>query len=126
MNLVGVAQYLEDEGVATRGISVFVNNMPAGCDQGLLMRHPFGGTEIDHELPGYRKTSFMLIARAKDFETVDALMVEATTALTVSEADLPGMRVNYMRPRNEPLPFANTDAGNIELLVHMDACYVIV
>jgi hypothetical protein len=124
MNLEGVVEILEAQGVATPGKDLFINFMPAD-KVGLLLRPPFGGTPIDHELPGYRSTSFMLVVRHPNPSLGKELMAAATAALTIDNAVAGNMRINYMRPRTEPLVYQPSAGGNIELITDIDASYVL-
>lgn len=127
MNLAGMAEILENAGVGVRGRTIFVNNMPADAPTAVLLRPSFGGTPIDHELPGFVKGSFMLIVRAKRYEEGETLMKAAMTALTrQDEFTDAGMRVNYLRPQHEPLVYAPSRGGLVEFTTDIDACYVAV
>lgn len=124
MKLEPMAERLESEGLGSQGDDIFINFMPAE-KTGLLLRYPFGGVMIDHDLPGYRKGSFQLIARGKDYETALELINQAIAALEMEEADLTGLRVKYMRPRHDPFTFPTSVGNNVEFLVNIDVCYVI-
>jgi hypothetical protein len=126
MNLESVAEMLEDAEVGIQGTDIFVEFIPASCSQGILLRQPFGGTQIDYDLPGYRKTSFMLIARAKTYSAGKTLIDNAVAALTVDNEEVTNMHINYMRPQTDPFFYAPSAGGNVEFVVHIDACYVIV
>jgi len=125
VRLESIASYLQAQSVGTQGQDIFINAMPALDEAGILLRQPFSGTAIDHELPRYRKTSFMLITRARTMQAAKILMDAAVATLTVSNSDaLTDLHVNYIRPRHEPIAFAPTPGNMTELLVNMDACYV--
>lgn len=125
MNLTAVATILEDAGVGTIGKSIFINMMPPDAP-GILLRQYFGGTRIDHELPGYRKTTFMLIARANEYTEGEALINDAVKALTIEiSEEKAGVYWNYMRPETEPFVYAESPGAAIEFQVNIDACYVL-
>ena len=63
MNLVPIAQLIEDAGLAKSGTDLFLHSFPAEIETGVLVRSPLGGTKVDYELPEYRKTSFQIIVR---------------------------------------------------------------
>lgn len=124
MNLLGVVDILESAGVAQTGDSLFINFMPTDR-MGILLRDPFGGTKIDHELPGYRATSFMLVVRHSEYTTAETLMKDAVTALTMEGKVAGGMKINYMRPRTEPLVYQPSPANNVEMITNIDCSYVL-
>lgn len=124
MNLEGVVEILEAAGVATPGRDLFINFMPAD-KVGVLLRPPFGGTPIDHELPGYRSTSFMLVVRHPNPTVGKTLMADATAALTMDNAIAGAMHINYMRAQTEPQIYQPSAGGNIELITNIDASYVL-
>jgi hypothetical protein len=124
MNLEGVAEILDSAGVAMMGTSLFINFMPTDYE-GVLLRDPFGGTPIDHELPGYRATSFMLIVRKKDYVVAKDIMQQAVEALTLSDLQAGGMQINYMRPRGEPVAYQPSPGGLIEMITNIDCSYVL-
>jgi len=125
MNLESIAERIEAQSVATRGRDLFLNLMPGEIPVGLLLKEPFGGTEIDHELPGYRKASFQIISRSEDYAEAKELIEQAVEALTMVDTALTDMQVHYMRPRHEPFTFPLTVGNRLEFLVNMDLCYVI-
>lgn len=123
MNLEGIVEILEASDVAKAGESLFINFMPTDR-YGVLLRDPFGGTPIDHELPGMRETYFMLIVRHNDPNTAKALMAAAMEALTLQLVEQGGMHINYMRPRTDPLMYQPSIGDNIEMITNIDVSYV--
>jgi hypothetical protein len=127
MNLRPIVTMLEDAGLGAAGRTIFVNMMPAECEDGILVRQYFGGTKIDHELPGYRKTTFMLICRSKDYERAETLIEQAVTALTIKEeTERDGIVWKFMRPDTEPFVYPLSVGGLLEFQVNIDAAYVLV
>ena len=124
MNLEGVAAILEAGKVAVSGKNMFINFMPTEYE-GILLRHPFGGTPIDHELPGYRSTSFMLIVRMKNYSQARDIMTKAVNAVTLEGVEAGGMQINYMRPRAEPLVYQPSAGGLVEMITNIDCSYVL-
>lgn len=127
MILEAVAAMLEDAGIGTTGKDIFVHTIPAGPTPAILLRQHPGGTMIDHYLPTYRKTTFMLIVRAREHTVGLDLINQAVSAITLTtEQTLQGILWKYMRPENEPYIYPTSVGGNIEFEVNIDACYVIV
>lgn len=127
MSLTKIAEILEDAGVGTRGREIFVNFLPAPSREGILLRDPFGGMTIDHELPGFRQTDFMLISRANGYQASMELMTKAIDALgALKKVERHGLYIHYMRARHEPFAYAPSPSGLVEMIVNIDSCWVIV
>lgn len=130
MKLEAIATKLAGEGLGlVQAQNLFVHHMPADTTPGVMLRFYFGGTDIDPELPGYRKTSFQMIVRDSDYARGMALANSISTALnsdtTASAFTIPGItQVNYIRPRSEPFVYPLSAGSQWEFLVTFDACYV--
>lgn len=123
MKLETVAKMIELAGVGIRGVDIFIGHMPAERD-GILLRQPFGGTPIDHELPGWLKTDYQLIVRAKTYLAGDSLIKAAIMAASTLNGVTASAKFLYMRPRHQPLNYPISPGSRFEFVVNMDACYV--
>ncbi len=124
MNLEVIIDRLEQKGVGESGKSLFINFIPQDLT-GILLRDYFGGTRVDHELPGRFKAKFMLIARERDYESARALVIAASKALTVkSREQLGSVAFDYMRPMGLPFAYAPTPGQNVEVALNLECCYV--
>lgn len=124
MNLIDVLTVLEDEGYGRIGASLFLSNMPLEISEGVMVRNPLTGVKIDHELPGYFKTTFQLIIRGKDLPIAMAKADEISKLLTMYETELDTMHVNYMRPQTKPIPYPITKSNLIEVTANFEVCFV--
>lgn len=123
MKLEAIAQRLQTTGVGTQGKDIHIGHMPAERD-GILLRQPFGGSDIDHELPGWRQTSFQLVVRGKSFKDTQALIKNAVVQLTMLESPCSTIYVRYMRPKHDPLSYPLSAGGRFEFVVNMEVCYI--
>lgn len=123
MNMLPIANKLELEYLGVQGETLFINFMPMECKQGILLRSPLSGTEIDAELPGYYKTQFMLIVRGHDYIAANTLMESCMRTLTMYEQDLDDIYVKYMRPSTLPVTFPVSDGNFYELKVEFSIAY---
>jgi hypothetical protein len=119
-----VANLIHNAGVAVKNTNLFVNSIPAEKN-GILLRQGFGGSKINHYIPGYRETYFMLIVRGKEYQEALDLINAAVSAVTVGETLTATVRFNYMRPDMEPFPYAFTPGDRIEFVVNIDVCYCV-
>jgi hypothetical protein len=128
MSLETIALILEDADCGIRGENIFVNMIPSEVVEGILLRQPFGGFMIDHELPGFRNTSFGLIVRSREYSSGLALIEKATNALSVTGETMWGtnMQVKFARPRHEPFVYPLSVGNLFEFITNIDLAYVIV
>jgi hypothetical protein len=124
MDLMPIANKLEYEGLGVPGKTLFVNFMPMECKEGILLRSPLAGTNVDHELPGYYKTEFSLIVRSHQFTNAGALAQEAMTTLCLAEQMLDDLYIHYLRPKKLPVAFPVSDGNYYEVMVVFEVVYV--
>lgn len=123
MKLEIVKDMIEKAGVATFGEDLFIGMMPLEAQIGVLLRH--SGIPIDHELPGYFKGQFRIVARAPAYLDAQELMQRVTQAITVRvETRASGVLVRYLRAVSTPAPFPVSDGDLIEFNCNFDIAYI--
>lgn len=125
MNLLPIADYLEDGGFGSKSKSIFINQMPVNAKNAVLLRNPIEGTEIDHELPGYYKTYFEMTVRSADYQKGEQKALEISQYMNVSDALIGDMSVKYLRPCNLPVAYPLSDGDLIEFRVKFDIAFVV-
>lgn len=124
MNALPLINRLVAQSVGVVGKSLFLSMMPTECQLGVLLRPPLTGTQIDHELPGYYKTTLQVIARSHDYEEGLALVNKAVKALTIkNDTQLQSLFVRYLRPCHKPVSFPLSEGNFIEFSVKMEICF---
>jgi hypothetical protein len=123
MDMMPIANKLELEGLGVQASTLFINLMPMECKEGILLRSPLSGTRVDHELPGYYRTSFMVIVRGHDYASASVLMEACMRALTLYETDLDDISVKYMRPHTLPVTFPVSIGNFYEIKVEFEVAY---
>lgn len=123
MNLLQLADVLEQADIGVKGETIFVNNMPSSSRTAVMLRGKFTGTKIDHELPGFYKTDIMLVVRAVDYAAGETLIERAVVALTLSEKDLSEYYIRYCRPESLPAVYPLSDGDNMEFAVRMNLAF---
>ena len=126
MTLSPIADYLQAKGCGEVGKSIFQYDMPATVHEGLLLLDNYYGTQIDHELDGYRATEFRLIARSKDMARGEALALKASDALTI-KGDFEGIETILVKrclPDNEPRVYKRSQGAYWEFEIDVDIRYV--
>lgn len=124
MNLIPIAEFLEGADLGVMGDTIFINMIPVDAPKGILLRNFLSGTKIDYELPGYYKTGFRLIVRARDYQEGYALITAACEALTVQNEQIDDMSVTYMRPLTEPVVFPLSKGNLLEFATDIDIVFV--
>jgi hypothetical protein len=126
MNLKPIIAYLEQQELGLGGKTLFRNEMPASCKEGIVLLTGYAGTPINHNLPGYRATGFRMAVRSTDYDAGEELANRAIAALTIQqELQLEeGMLIKQLLPMNEPRPYRRSVAGYWEFEVDVDANYV--
>lgn len=123
MNLMPLVELLAGAGFGVKGENIFLNMMPIGAEDGILLRSPLQGTPIDYELPGYFRASFQLIVRGRDYGVVEARTRSAVDTLTLAEMPLDTVHFIYSRPRTEPVSFPLSKGNLLEFSVEFSCRY---
>jgi len=125
MNLLPIAEYIESDGLGVMAQTIFINQIPVECPNGILLRNSLQGTTIDYELPGYYKTHFQLIIRSNDFNVGSTLIASVCDRLTLSEKKIGEMNFKYMRPRSMPAVFPISKGSLVEFATHIDVVFTV-
>lgn len=126
MNLKPVADRLSLLGLGVQGQTLFINHFPAIESAGLLLRPPLVGAKLDHDLPGFIKFEFKLIARAKGHVAAETLARDAVDALWIKQETQVGpWFVKYMRPMHVPVAYPISIGELVECNTDIAVCAVI-
>lgn len=123
MNLMPIANKLEFEGLGVQGKSLFINFMPMEAKTAIMLRTPLSGTEINHELPGYFKTYFVVVTRAPEYVAALDMMKAVMLTLTAYDTDLDDISVKYLRPATMPVSFPVSEGNFYEVQVRFDIAF---
>lgn len=123
MNLIALLNILAEKKLGVVGESLFVHSMPLQARKAIMLRQNLTGTPIDHELPGFYKSSFQVIVRTSGYKEGETFAKQVMDALTLSEAQIGDMYVRYCRPVATPVPFPMSDGNLIENNIQMSICF---
>lgn len=123
MNLFAMLDILESKGLGVKEESLFISMMPAGVNKAIMLRDPLTGTVIDHELPGYYRTTFQMIIRATGHAEGETRAKAAVSELTFEEETVAGMYFRYCRPETLPVVYPLSDGNLLEFSVKMCVCF---
>jgi hypothetical protein len=125
MNLRSIAQYLEAASLGSRGLTIFITEMPSTCKEGILLMDRYSGSPIDHELPGWRDTGFGMVVRSAEYDAGYALASRASIELTIQqETDMEELIMRQCLPYNEPRPYRRSVGGFWEFEVDLECTYI--
>lgn len=127
MKLEPIAEYLHSLGIATPGKDLFAYSAPSSApNNSVLLVSPLTGTDIDYELPCFRRTKFQVIVRGSDHVEGVKLAEKIMDALTLENSSvMPEISIKYMRPRHEPVVFPSSEGDLLEVSVNYDTVYII-
>lgn len=127
MNLIPLADLIEQDDHGIKGDTVFVDMLPAEAERAILLRNPLTGTPINHELPGFFQTEFQLIVRvpAGQYDAGAELINGVINSLWMrQERQVEDMLFKYCRPRTEPVVFPLSVGNLLEFSLMFDCCFV--
>lgn len=128
MRLMEIATHLETNGAGRIGETIFIDEMPLECVQGILLMNTYAGTSIDHEMPGWRDTGFRLVVRSPNYEVGYQIAEGASEILTIRrELQMsPKMTMRLSLPQNDPLPYRRSKGSGIwEFEVDIECIYIL-
>lgn len=124
MNLMPLANRIDALRMAKLGVDLFLQQLPQEAEEGVLLRSPLIGTKINHELPGYYKSTFQLIVRGHDVEVISARTARIVKAITfIAETKLGAQTFKYCRPDHLPSIFPLSEGNLLEASVTFDVCW---
>lgn len=113
-NLIAAATLIEQAGLAVQGVSLFINTLPADCTQGVMLRNPLTGIEIDEGHKGFFSAEFQVIVRDPRPETGYARALAIADVLKIAAQVVGDVTVSWMTPCHLPVQYARGDADDIE------------
>lgn len=126
-----IANVLAAANVGEIGKTLFAHRMPAEVTKGVLVLAPLAGDEIDHELPGWRRGRFQIIARARTPLEATMLALQATLALTWHKTRIlpeappfPAVEVRYLRPMHDPAVYPKSEGNLVEASVNFETAHI--
>jgi hypothetical protein len=127
-----LAAFLADNGIGRVGQSIFAHSMPAECDEGVLIKLPLDGIDINQYIPGYYQTEIDVIVRAKTHEKGEALANTLMTLLHLYDTNFVDprtkyvvMRIKQMLPMNLPIRYPRSDGNGIEFSLTFHTTYTL-
>lgn len=118
------ASKIEEAGLATAGIDLFVYHAPDKIKRCVLVIESLDGIMRDENLPGYKKADFKVIVRDTDYKSALTIAKAVASALDLHRLTLDEIYVLRMRSTHDPIAFPLSDSDVVEVSVPMWACFV--
>lgn len=124
-HLYVAASLIEAAGLAEIGVSLFVNTMPADVHQGVMLRDPLHGAELDEGMDGFVHHQFQIIVRDADPEAAWNTTKAVAAALKVSDLTADGIYILKMFPLSMPASYPKMDSDELETSVRMRVAFAL-
>lgn len=124
MNLESIADYLAALAIGETGKTLFVNEMPSSCTNGILLMDSYQGARTDLYLPDYYHSEFRLVIRSVDFLTGKALARTASKKLNLMKGQVGDLLVYRASALNLPRPYRRSAGGYWEFEVDMEIVFI--
>jgi hypothetical protein len=121
VNLEPIAKLLQSRGAGKIGEQIFVNEMPADCEHGVLIIPPYPGTPVNHYVRGWKRAEFRLAVRSTDYARGATYADKVHGMLTVyGELLVPGLLIKQLLPSTYPRPYRKSSGGVVEFEIEME------
>lgn len=118
--LLEIAKYIESKGLGVIGKTIFVNEMPAGCDRGLVVFTSGEGLRQHTDISGYYRGYVSIAARAPKYQEGQLLATEVLKSMSFQGKVLGGVNFQLSRPEALPQSFPANESGYVEWLTSFE------
>lgn len=124
MDTAPILQYMQTQGLGTKGVDLFRDNMPARATKGLLLTNQTR-TRISPEIKTYVSGLFEVTARDATFDAVREKMNSVIDAISSNGGlQLGDMCFLYIRAYNTPLVYPVSESALVEASVLFDFRFI--
>jgi hypothetical protein len=114
------------------GRDLFCHQMPGEITKAVVIMGDLAGTEIDHELPGWRMGQVQVIVRDDNHAAGTRRSRAVMDALTLGERLLPAaggagaIRLVRLRPIHDPIVYPRSEGDVMEFSMNFDGAWIVV
>lgn len=125
-----IAPILQAAGVGTLGKDLFCHRLPASIARGVMVTGDLAGTDIDHELPGWRQGRLQVIVRDPNHLQGLTKTRQVMAALSLGQRLLPAaggapaVQLRRLRPMHDPIVYPRSEGDEIEFSVNFEGVWV--
>jgi hypothetical protein len=127
MLLETMLDYLEFKRLGTQGKNLFIGEMPAACEEGVLLLDRLGGNSINIETPRRRVgVMFSAAVRSRNFNSAKDLATRTFKEITILRPlTYKGIYFQRVMPIEDPRFYRRSAGGMMEFEVEFEATYVL-
>lgn len=113
------------------GETIFLDEMPASANYGIMIKSPLAGIRVDQNLPGYYKPDLQLIVRHRDAVEGGVIADRLLQALTVNAPELhiedsgTRIQINLFVPKTLPIRYPRLTGDLIEWSCNFQTSFTI-
>jgi hypothetical protein len=122
-HLYYAAELIEAASLGTAGEDLYVGTIPADVHEGVMLRDPLTGAELDEGMGGFTKLEFQVVIRSADPQAAYEKALAISNVLKVDRVNRPGIFILKMRPCTLPVSYPKGDADEIETSVRIMAAF---
>lgn len=118
--------------LATPGVNLFRQTLPAALNNGIMLRAPLEGIHVDMYLPGYYKPQLQVIVRHTDPVAGGLLAKKIQKALTTTNverypptADRGQVQISLFYPRTLPIEYPLLDGKTREWSLNFNTAFTL-
>lgn len=127
-----IASILTTARIGTLGKTMFCHALPPSVTTGIVIMGDLSGSEIDHDLPGWRMGHIQVIVRDPSYSAGLTLSRQIITALSSEQPrDLaaaggaPAIRLRRLRPIHDPIVFPRSPGDVMEFSTNYEGVWVV-
>ncbi|MGE8141852.1 phage tail terminator protein [Novosphingobium sp. NPDC080210] len=113
-HLLAMAEIIQAAGIATIGQDLFIGTIPADVVQGVMLRDPLLGAEIDDGMKDFYSIEVSVIVRDPNVGAGYARAEALLAALTKTNWENADIQAAWMRPTSLPVSYPRGDADTLE------------
>lgn len=126
-----IARRIQDQGLGVEGQTLFIYEMPANVEEGILIKPPLKGVSVDHYIPGYHTCDLQIVIRGLTYE---ATLVRATAIYNlfhghsrveyteIGSSDVV-MKTKQVLADTLPISFPRLEGNGIEFSANFNAVF---
>ena len=135
MRLEQLTLKIEAAGLATRGVDLFQQFMPATVEHGIVLLPSLAGSPINWQLPGWQKANnFQLLVRHASIKVGYDLIQNVSNAITsltyetlpAIPPDIPAINTLYVRPKHDIVILPRSPSNYFEFSQNFEVTYATV
>lgn len=128
MKLSVIARKLADAGIGLEGKTLFLHQMPATVGEGVLVKIPLTGIDVNHYLPNFYRGPLQIIVRSQSQEVGERLVEAVIEALRLSQDTVwsdgrYSMLMRQVLLAQLPIRFPRSDGNGIEWSLNFEVTY---